>query len=99
MCDCKYVEKADKRHSGVGKEAQIISGEVYRHLGIADHVLRDRYVAPPAGGRMWASSNSRGEIAVRAKAKARHARLAVGITSNSGISEEALLKLMERMIQ
>ena len=51
------------------------------------------------GGTMWASSNSGGEIAVRAKGKVYHARLAVGITSNFGISEEALLKLVERMIQ
>jgi hypothetical protein len=50
------------------------------------------------GGMMWASSNSGGEIAVRAKGKVYHARLAVGITSNTGISEKALLELVERMI-
>jgi len=51
------------------------------------------------GGMLWASSSTGGEIAVRAKGKVYHARLAVGLTSNSGISEEALLKLVERMIE
>jgi hypothetical protein len=50
------------------------------------------------GGMMWASTNSGGEIAVKAKGKIYHARLAVGITSTSGISGEVLLKLAERMI-
>ena len=51
------------------------------------------------GGLMWASTNSGGEIAVKARGKVYHARLAVGITSSSGISEEALLKLAETMSQ
>lgn len=29
VCDSAYVEKADNRQGGVGKEAQIISGEIY----------------------------------------------------------------------
>ena len=49
------------------------------------------------GGMMWASTGSGGEIAVKARGKVYHARLAVGITSTSGISEEALVKLAERM--
>ena len=51
------------------------------------------------GGMMWASSNSGGEIAVKAGGKVYHARLAVGLTSSSGISEDALLKLAERMMR
>jgi hypothetical protein len=49
------------------------------------------------GGMMWASTNSGGEIAVKDRGKVYHARLAVGITSSQGISEEALLKLAEAM--
>ena len=45
------------------------------------------------GGLMWASTTSGGEIAVKAGDKVYHARLAVGITSSTGISEELLLKL------
>ena len=51
------------------------------------------------GGLMWASTNSGGEIAVKTGGKVYHARLAVGITSSQGISEEALLKLAETMIK
>jgi hypothetical protein len=51
------------------------------------------------GGMMWASTGRGGEIAVRANGKVYHARLAVGLTSTTGISEEALLKLAERMSQ
>jgi len=50
------------------------------------------------GGMMWASTSSGGEIAVKAKGKVYHARLAVGITSSTGISEEALQKLVAGMI-
>jgi hypothetical protein len=66
--------------------------------GMLGQAAAPRKVEIGEGGMMWASSNSGGEIAVRAKGKVYHARLAVGITSNSGISEAALLKLVERMI-
>ena len=49
------------------------------------------------GGMMWASTNNGGEIAVRAQGKVYQARLAVGLTSSLGISEETLLRLAEAM--
>ena len=66
--------------------------------GMLGQAAAPRKVEIGEGGMMWASSNSGGEIAVRAKGKVYHARLAVGITSNTGISEKALLELVEQMI-
>ncbi|HKP30502.1 MAG TPA: hypothetical protein VJU15_13905 [Gemmatimonadales bacterium] len=67
--------------------------------GILGQSASPKKVEIGEGGMMWASTNSGGEIAVKARGKVYHARLAVGITSSSSISEEALLKLAERMVQ
>ena len=51
------------------------------------------------GGLSWGSSNSGGEAAATANGKVYHARLAVGIISSFSVPEEAIVKLVERMIQ
>jgi hypothetical protein len=51
------------------------------------------------GGLSWGSSNSGGEAAAMANGKLYHARLAVGMMSSFSVPEEAIVKLVERMIQ
>lgn len=50
------------------------------------------------GGLSWGSSNSGGEAAAISKGNVYHARLAVGIMSSFSVPEEAIVKLVERMI-
>jgi hypothetical protein len=50
------------------------------------------------GGLSWGSSNSGGEAAATANGNVYHARLAVGIMSSFSVPEEAIVKLVERMI-
>jgi len=56
-------------------------------------------IAVGDGGLSWGSTNSGGEAAAMANGKLYHARLAVGITSSFSVPEEAIVKLVERMIR